>query len=56
MPTEELIESLHQLSAKELEELLHKRQAEDKTLRALWRAAVGRERQARRQAREAAHE
>jgi hypothetical protein len=52
MPTDTLIQSLHNLSAKELEDLLHKRQADDKALRVLWRASVAREREERRQARE----
>jgi hypothetical protein len=56
MPAEALIESLHQLSAKELEDLLQKRQAEDKALRVLLRAATAREREERRQAREAGRE
>jgi hypothetical protein len=54
MPTDDLIQSIQQLSAKELESLLQKRQAEDKALRALWRAAVAREREERRQLREVA--
>jgi hypothetical protein len=49
-----LIECLRKLSARELEELLRRRQADDKALRALWRAALAREREERRQAREAA--
>jgi hypothetical protein len=51
--TEELLQSVQQLSVKELEALLQKRQAEDKALRVLWRAALAREREERRQAREA---
>jgi hypothetical protein len=55
MPTEKLIQSVRQLSSKELERLLHKRQAEDKALRVLWRAAIAREREDRRQQREGTH-
>jgi hypothetical protein len=54
MPVENLIETVRQLSSKELEELMRQRQADDKALRALWRAAISREREERRQAREAA--
>jgi Arc/MetJ family transcription regulator len=54
MPLDELITSVQQLSAKELEKLLQKRQADDKALRTLWRAALAREREERRQAREEA--
>jgi hypothetical protein len=46
-----LIETARRLSASELEELLRQRQAEDMALRALWRAAVAREREERRQQR-----
>jgi hypothetical protein len=53
MPTEDLIQSVQQLSSNELERLLNRRQAEDKALRVLWRAAVAREREERRQQREA---
>ena len=53
MPTEELIQSVQQLSSKELESLLQKRQAEDKALHVLWRAAIAQEREERRQQREA---
>jgi hypothetical protein len=53
MPDESLIESVQRLSAEELEKLLQKRQADDKALRVLWRAALAREREERRQAREA---
>ena len=52
MQTEELLKSVRTLSAKQLEELLEKRQAEDKALRVLWRAAVAREREERRLRRE----
>ena len=52
VPTEALLKSVQQLSAKALEKLLQKRQAEDKALRVLWRAALAREREERRQARE----
>jgi hypothetical protein len=53
MPVENsLIETVRQLSAKDLEQLIQQRQADDKALRALWRAAVAREREERRQARE----
>ncbi len=55
MPTEKLIQSVRQLSSKELERFLQKRQAEDKALRVLWRAAIAREREERRQSREVAH-
>ena len=52
MPTDDLIHSVQQLSSKELEGLLQKRQAQDKALRVLLRAAVAREREERRQRRE----
>jgi hypothetical protein len=52
VPTDELIQSVRQLSSKELDELLRRRQAEDKALRVLLRAAVAREREERRQQRE----
>lgn len=53
MPTtEDLLNSVQRLSADELEALLAKRRAEDKALRVLWRAALAREREERRQARE----
>jgi hypothetical protein len=56
MAVEEVLQSVQQLSAQELERVLQKRQAEDKALRVLWRAALTREREERRQAREeAAH-
>jgi hypothetical protein len=55
MPTEDLIHSLQELSASALEQLLNKRQAEDKALRVLLRAAIAREREERRQAREVHH-
>jgi hypothetical protein len=51
--TEQLIQSIRHLCSKDLEALRLKRQAEDKALRALWRAAVSREREERRQQREA---
>jgi hypothetical protein len=54
MTCEALIESVRQLSAEKLEQLLEKRQAEDKALRVLWRAALAREREERRQQREKA--
>jgi hypothetical protein len=50
--TKQLIESVRKLSSKDLEALRLKRQAEDKALRALWRAAIAREREERRQQRE----
>ena len=50
-----LIETVRQLSAKELEQLLQKHKADEKALRALWRAALAREREERRLAREVAH-
>jgi hypothetical protein len=53
MQTDQLVQSIQQLSAKEIETLLHQRQAEDKALRVLWRAAVAREHEERRQSREA---
>ncbi len=49
-----LVKSISQLSAKELERLLLHRQAEDKALRIIWRAALAREREERRQEREGA--
>ena len=53
MPVEEsLIQTVQQLSSKELEQLILKRQADDKALRTLWRAAIAREREQRRQSRE----
>lgn len=56
MPVENsLIETVRQLSAKELEQLIRQRQADDKALRVLWRAALAREREERRQAREGYH-
>jgi hypothetical protein len=45
---EKIIKSLQQLSSKELEAVLLQRKAEDQALRILWRAAVARERQERR--------
>jgi hypothetical protein len=54
MATEEILKSVTQLSAADLEAELQKRQAEDKALRALWRAARAKEREEQRQAREAA--
>jgi hypothetical protein len=50
---DELIKSLRQLTARDLERLLAERKAEEKAIRTLWRAAVSREREERRQAREA---
>ena len=52
MLTEALIQSVRQLSSKDLESLLQQRQAENKALRVLWRAAIAREREERRQRRE----
>jgi hypothetical protein len=52
VPTDELIQSVQQFSSKGLERLLRQRQAEDKALRVLLRAAVAREREERRQQRE----
>ena len=49
----DLIESVQQLSSADLDKLLRQRQAEDKALRVLWRAAIAREREQRRQDREA---
>jgi hypothetical protein len=54
-PIETILGSLQELTAETLERLLAKRQAEDKALRTLWRAAVAREREERRQAKEAGH-
>jgi hypothetical protein len=54
MPTDSLIKSIQELSAKDLETLLQQRQADDKALRTLWRAALAREREERRQRREGA--
>lgn len=51
MPTD-LIASLKELSSHDLETLLQERQAEDKALRVLWRAALARERAERQQQRE----
>lgn len=53
-PTDELIKSVQNLSAKELESALQRREAEDKVLRTLYRAVRNRERKAARQEREAA--
>jgi len=52
MATEELLKSVQRLSAKAIGELLDRRQAEDKALRVLWKAALAREREERRQRRE----
>jgi hypothetical protein len=54
VPANSVLSAVQQLSAKDLQELLDRRQAEDKALRVLWRAALARERQIRRQQREAA--
>jgi len=54
MPSEALLQSVRELSSTALEKLLQERQAEDKALRVLWRAAVAREREKRRQRRESA--
>jgi hypothetical protein len=51
MQTDELANSVQKLSAKQLETLLQQRQAQDKALRVLWRAALAREREERRQGR-----
>jgi hypothetical protein len=51
VPTD-LIQYVRQLTASQIEALLHERQAEDKALRTLWRAARAREREQRRQVRE----
>lgn len=45
MPSNDLLKVIQNLSSKELEALLQKRQAEDKALRVLWRAALSRERE-----------
>jgi hypothetical protein len=55
MPIADLIESVKQLSSKELDTLLRQRQAEEKALRVLWRATMAREREERRQRREMCH-
>jgi hypothetical protein len=55
MPIADLIESVQQLSSVELDKLLRQRQAEDKALRVLWRAAMAREREERRQLPELYH-
>jgi Arc/MetJ family transcription regulator len=55
MPSAKILESLQALKSKELRALLEKRQAEDKALRVLLRAAIAREREERRQQREASH-
>jgi hypothetical protein len=52
MSPDDLIRSVQNLSTDDLEKLLQKRQAEDKALRVLWRAALAREREERRQQRE----
>jgi hypothetical protein len=54
MPTTDLIEAVRKLSSEELEKLMRERQAEDKAIKALWRAAIAREREEYRQAQEAA--
>ena len=51
--TEKLLLSVQRLTSKELEKLLQKRQAENKALRVLWRAAIVREREVHRQRQEA---
>jgi hypothetical protein len=51
---ETLIESVRQLTSQDLEVLLQKREADDKALRALYRAVITREREERRQQREEA--
>jgi hypothetical protein len=50
----ELVHAVQALSSDELEKLLSQRKAEDKALTTLWRAALAREREERRQARELA--
>jgi hypothetical protein len=47
MNAEALLTTVQQFSAQALQELLDRRQAEDRALRVLWRAAVARERQER---------
>lgn len=49
MIAESFLSTIQQLSAHEIEELLQRRQAEDKALRALFRAVLAREREERRQ-------
>jgi hypothetical protein len=53
MDNDKLIESLHKLSAEQLGKLIEKRRAEDRALNVLWRAARAREREERRQQRDA---
>jgi len=53
VPTEELIQSIRQLSSSQIERILQRRQAESEALRALLRAAIARERQERRPRRKA---
>ena len=50
-----LIQTVCQLSARELDTLLQRRRAGDKALRTLWRAALAREREERREKREVSH-
>jgi len=52
MIADSILSTVQQLSAKELHELLERRQADDKALRVLWRAALAREREQRKQVRE----
>jgi len=52
--SEDLLEAVRTLSSDELEALMRQRQADDKAIRALWKAALSREREQRRQARESA--
>jgi hypothetical protein len=52
MPTADLIQAVRELSSKELEKLLDERGADTKALRVLWRAAIAREREERRQRRQ----
>ena len=49
MIADSVLKTVQQLTAKELHDLMERRQAEDKALRVLWRAALAREREERRQ-------
>jgi hypothetical protein len=51
MIADSVLETLQQLTAEELQKLLQNREADTKALRVLWRAALAREREERRQAR-----
>jgi hypothetical protein len=49
---QELIDQIKRYSADDIESLISRRKAEDKALHVLWRAALAREREERRQLRE----